>query len=329
MQNLFQQSSLTFGKAKQYVAEQAGKQQTTEMLDRAGRSIQSAIQDWNKFNWKWTLTSATITADASGNYQLPYDIKDVYAVTTTGDYPQWVPSVTRRQLTRANARNLQVAPYSYDLFSKNNSGVLRVVGGTATDLTLEYYRRMTVPCTVTASGLYTQQGRGWLAGTEGVWAGANIGNPVAYATTFNLATATSGPVVVTAIKQEVGVVSDPEGEVSLVLGPLATARNSSLHLSNVTALNNIATASATVTATVGGDNVFLDIPESYEWGILARAVVHFMAGVGGPADKMAEWKQQAATALEEALRDDREQEDTDISFMPAPPIYPYNPNRIY
>lgn len=317
MQNLFQQSSLTFGNAKQYVAEQAGKQQTTEMLDRAGRSIQSAIQDWNKFNWKWTLTSATITADASGNYQLPYDIKDVYAVTTTGDYPQWVPSVTRRQLTRANARNLQVAPYSYDLFSKNNSGLLRVVGGEATDLTLEYYRRMTVPCTVTASGLaaLNQATQVHCSANSGeALAGVYLGNRAFLSTAF-LGTATDDIVgVVTAVRQEVNdtlYASAQFGTTLKFTGVTATGVNTA------------------VSGTFGGDNMLLDIPESYEWGILSRAVVHFMAGVGGPADKMAEWKQQAATALEEALRDDREQEDTDISFMPAPPVYPYNPNRIY
>lgn len=314
MQNLFQQSSLTFGNAKQYVAEQAGKQQTTEMLNRAGRSIQSAIQDWNKFNWKWTLTSATISADASGNFQLPYDIKDVYAVTTTGDYPQWVPSVSRRQLTRANARNLQVAPCSYDLYNKNNSGTLRIVGGTATALTLEYYRRMTVPCAVTASALAALNNTHEVhssAGYGSALAGVNIGSPVIFTSGY---AADNEVMFVTAVRQETADALYAEPQYGITLGLSGSA---------------CVGFSTAIAATIGGDNILLDVPETYEWGILSRAVVHFMAGVGGPADKMAEWKQQSATALEEALRDDRDAEDTDICFMPMPPVYPYNPNRIY
>jgi len=327
MPNLFQQSSLTFGSAKQFIAEQAGKQQTTEMLNRAGRSLQSAIQDWNKFNWKWLLTTATITASASGApFALPYDLKDIYDVYSTGTNPQWIPAISRRHATRSNVRGLATAPYAYDIFSKGGSGRLALQGSSATSLSLEYYRRMAVPCLVTGVGTQTELARGWLAATEGTWGGTQLGSPVILSTGFAKTTADQ-PILVTAVKQEHGVVTDSNSAVSLVLGALATARNSSLQFSNATA---VASASATsITATIGGDSVFLDIPETYEWGILARGVVHFLAGVGGPADKMQEWKEQSAVKLEEALRDDREAEDHDVCFAPVPTYWSYNPNRIW
>lgn len=327
MQTLFQQSSLTFGNAKQYIAEQAGKQQTTEMLNRAGRSLQAAIQDWNKFNWKWLLSTAAITASASGApFALPYDLKDVYDVYTTAASPQWIPAISRRHATRSNVRGLSTAPYAYDLFSKNGAGQLRLQGASGTSLNLEYYRRMSVPCSVSGVGTQTEIAKGWLAAVEGTWAGAQLGSPITFSSGFAKTIADIG-VVVTAVKQEDGIVTDSTGTVSLVLGALSTARNSSIQFSNATAL---ASASATsITATIGGDNVFLDIPETYEWGILARAVVHFLAGVGGPADKMQEWKEQAGMKLEEALRDDREAEDHDICFTPTPSYWSYNPNRIW
>lgn len=326
MSNLFQQSSLTFGSAKQFIAEQAGKQQTTEMLNRAGRSLQSAIQDWNKFNWKWLLSTVTITASASGApFALPYNLKDVYDVYSTGATPQWIPAISRRHATRSNIRGLATAPYAYDLFLKGNSGSLVLQGASATSLELEYYRRMTVPCSVTASGLAYYTSGNWLAGTGSTWNGVTVGSPVFFSTAFAAASSLQLAPYVTAVRQEVGVVVDEALGTTVLGAPFTNVLNSSIHFTGDSATGFGTAASATV----GGDSVFLDIPETYEWGILARAVVHFLAGVGGPADKMQEWKEQAAVKLEEALRDDREAEDHDMCFTPQPTYWSYNPNRIW
>lgn len=314
---LFQQSSLTFGSAKQFIAEQASKQQTTEMLDRAGRSLQAAIKVWNKYNWTWLLSTASLTFTSAGTASLPYDFREAYSLTWVGSNRRWIPARNRRSYDRLYGSDAvrAGAPTRYDTYLRGGFGTLSVLGASASSGTanLNYYRKMAEPCAITfASARVSATGLSHLLSTAvATFANAKVGNIFIPSTGW--ATASSN-VIVTAVSQA----PDPGGTLGLVgLVYLDTAAS--------------ATSSA-VTGAIGSDSHFLDIPGDYEWDIVNMAAAHFIAGVGGPDSKLQEFKELAANGLQRAMSDDASEEDMDISFMP--PLadteqYPWNPNRTY
>lgn len=312
---MFQQSTLTFGSAKTHIAEQAGKQQTTEMLARAGRSLQFAIKQWNTVNWSWLLSTAQLTLGTAGTAALPYDFRDVYSLTWLGQTQRWIPARTRRAYDRLyqSQASTAYAQTRYDTFLRGALGILSVSGtsvsGTAS---LSYYRKMTEPCAVTASScIITATGQPYVLSTSlGAFSGARPGNRVTFSTGFT----TASLILATAISQG----WDP------------ASANGYADILYVNASSTAATASTTVT--IGGDSYYLDIPQDYEGGILGLAAWHFMAGVGGPADKIAEFKELASSVLQEALNDDGSNEDLDICFEPPLPNdtrAAWNPNRTW
>lgn len=312
MQNLFQRSSLTLANAKTYIAEQGGKQQTTEMLNRAGRSLVSALQDWNKHNWSWLLKTTDI-AIANGSANLPYDFKDMYSIRWTGETNTWIPARTRRHYNRIVYHHTTTAlePISYNLFSMGGYGRLDLQGSTASGTaTVDYYRKLTLPCAITATGLSCASGSAHLwTSAASAFGDIYVGNPIALSAGW----ATGTSLTITAIKNEV----NPTG--GNVLG-------ASIYL------DASATASGTaISATAGGADYFVDMPQDFEWDILAQGVLHFLIGVGGPRDKVMEWKERAAMGLEKALMADKTEEDLDYGFQPDPdqPRKMWNPIMVY
>ena len=314
---LFQQSSLTFGSAKQFIAEQASKQQTTEMLDRAGRSLQAAIKVWNKYNWSWLTTSTTLTFGTAGTAALPYDFREVYSLTWLGQNRRWIPGRNRRSYDRLYQTEVtqNEAPTRYDLYLRGGSGAISVLGALSASgsANLNYYRKMTEPCAVTFAGArVSATGISHLLSTAvATFANVKVGNICIPSTGW--ATASSN-VIVTGVSQA----SDPGGTLGLI---------------GLVYLNAAATATSTaVSGAIGADTHFLDIPSDYEWDIVAMAAAHFIAGVGGPDSKLQEFKELAVSGLQRAMSDDSSEEDIDISFMPPlpdPEQFPYNPNRTY
>lgn len=314
---LFQQSSLTFGSAKQFVAEQASKQQTTEMLDRAGRSLQAAIKAWNKYNWSWLTTSTTLTFGTAGTAALPYDFREVYSLTWLGQNRRWIPGRNRRSYDRLYQTEVTQndAPTRYDLFLRGGSGAISVLGALSASgsASLKYYRKMTEPCAISfASARATATGLDYVLSTAAdAFANAKIGNIFIPSTGW--ATASSN-VIVTGVAQ----VADPGGTLGLVSLAYLSASSSA--------------TSTAISGTIGAATHFLDIPADYEWDIVAMAAAHFIAGVGGPRDKLDEFKELAVSGLQRAMSDDSSDEDIDISLMPPlpdPEQFPYNPNRTY
>lgn len=315
--SLFQQSSLTFGSAKQFIAEQASKQQTTEMKDRAGRSLQAAIKAWNRYNWTWLQTTASLVFASSGTASLPYDFREAYDLTWTGSNARWIPARARRTGTRLYSQNTSWAdvPTRYDTFLRGGFGIISVSGASASagTATLGYYRKMAEPCAVSFTGArVAATGLNYLLSTAtDAFANAKPGNIIVPSAGWATASAIS---TVTAITQAI----DPGAASGLVA---------------LAYLNTSASASATgISGSIGADTHFLDIPADYEWDIMALAVFHFLGGVGGGGDKLQQWEQLAANGLQRAMSDDSSEEDLDVAFLPPlvdPEYRPWNPNRTY
>jgi len=282
--SLFQQSNYSFGEAKRWVATQAGKQSTDEMLARAGDSIVAAVQHWNsKANWDWLITTAASISvtSATALYALPYNFKDMYTATlTAGGYPRTLKAKEKRLFTRYNPAPVPTTPFQYDLLYKGGSGLIELLPSSDSTGTLDlvYYRKMVVPCTVTAN---TRFSSGQSSGSASV-TGLRVGNPV-----FSSAFAT-GASVLTGINYSGLVVT----------------------------FNSTASINGTDYGTVyGGDNVPLDIPDHYEMNILAWAAHHFMSSLGVPQDRLGYWIQYAKDGLDDALAEHSAQpEDLDVQI---------------
>ena len=294
--SLWLQTSLSFGQAKQYVAEQANKQGSTEMLDRAGRSIQAAIQHWNSLdNWRWLLTEGTDTAlqENTSAYLLPYNFKDAYLVTHTKDGSTYVLEQKDRRNYRQLADSSETTATSgfvYDLFNQGATGAIAFLptpGASAGTFAIDYYRNMTVPCkTAVTAAIDNGSSVITLASTVGV----EVGNKLYSAS---------------------GFVSPPT--IQYIDG------------NTVTLDQNATATSAALAATAGADTDKLDIPSKYQWNILAWAVHHFMVGVGAPIERMNYWQSYAARGEQDAKTENNAlPEDLDISIEPDPKVQNWN-----
>src|SRR5690348_11580989 len=152
--SLFQQVNTTLAAAKARVAEQAGKGQTTEFLDRAGRSIQTAIKRWNGYNWQWLVVQLTPDISVLANtdlYALPPDFKDVYTLRFTGGFARPMIAKERRYYDRVVWNQVSTFPLFYNLLFKGTGSSLQImpVPNTTDTGRLLYYRKMAVPCKLT------------------------------------------------------------------------------------------------------------------------------------------------------------------------------------
>jgi hypothetical protein len=272
------------------------------MKDRAGRSIQHAVRFWNRYNWRWLQKVApdySVSASATG-IALPYDFKDVYTLRWETGAPRAILGLPRRQFDRYSYDQTVPGPVShYELMERGDQGVLGFVpaANESGTVRLRYYRRMWVPCTVTGVSVTGANGSNVLNGSG--LAGVTIGSFAAgYGTVFDPVTAT------------ITVTGTP--------------------FSSQAAMSQNWTATGTTAAglSFGGDATYLDIPEDYENGILARAAAHFLGGLGAPEGRLSYFQGMAEQELDRAIVTNHEYEDQDICFLPdtTPPFTLINPN---
>jgi hypothetical protein len=175
-------------------------------------------------------------------------------------------------------------PYWYDLFtSEHGGGVMRlfpVPAGVET-FTLDYYRRMVIPCSVTATGC-----------------SINVLNPV-ITTSSNFNGSTIGALVL----------NDP----NIISGQVIA----SIDYYNQITLDTFPDATqSSQTVTIGGDNQLLDCPEDYVEGIIALATFHFLQNKTS-GDRLKVWQAYASEELDRAKRNNAEDTpDSDMCFQP-------------
>lgn len=298
---MFRRSSLTFGNAKSRVAAKGGKT-TTDQLERAGRSIQAAINHWNEAaNWKWLTKTTTVTVDENNVGTLPYDFKDFYYETSQGAQARPLKMFDLRDYIRNVWPNsAQPGPVvGYQAFlgeSDGTFGLIPPVDSSAT-IDLAYYRNMVVPCTKTLTAVnYTDASPGFIAASM---ADVFVGNEVS--NTSAAADLPAGTVIRAVTSERVGVFSNT---------PEFTSSGQSV--------------------SVGGDDKFLDIPAKYEWEIMAWAVHHYLSDLGAPDNRTAYWLEYSKNGLKEALRNnaDRNEDMTAAILPPSPSEVVYRRNNI-
>lgn len=288
--SLFQQSSLTLANAEQFVAEQCNKQGTAEMLARARRSIQAAIRHWNKDRWNWLLTQASDISVVSGTsaYALPYDYRDMYTVRLSGSPAVPLRYADQRMYDRiVFNQTQQYTPCAYTLFKHGGTGMIELLPNpnAANTLILKYYRRLVVPMTTTSVvTVGTTSGSANITAPSGGFAGITLGSPITGSGT----------------------------------GIPASTKIKSITSSAAAVMTANATVTESVTATIGGANELLDIPEDYEWDIMAWACHHFAIGVGGSPDRVSYFLGLSGEGLARAKKADRLLDDQDLSFQSVP-----------
>ena len=296
---LFQPTSLSFGDAKTFVAEQFSKQSATGMLNRAGRAIQRAFGDWNKHNWEWNVVTAadiTVTAGTS-EYTLPFDFRDLYAcVLTTGGASRVLASDSFRNYIRHVPTRQAGFSTGYNLLRRGSTGKIQLVTTPQTDGLLEqfhYYRRMIIPCSVSATGSWSASGT-TITLVTGSLSGAHLGN----------------------ILKSAGVTDNYV--VGLDIGG-----------STLDVLNPLSASGASAAFTVGGDDCLLDVPEDYVWNLLPRACEHFLVSVNAPEKLISYWAAAARAGLSEAKGSLNNQADRIVAFVPEDwDTTNFNPNLV-
>jgi hypothetical protein len=293
--SLFQPSTLTFGSAKTRIAKKASKQNYSEFLDRAGSALQDSFKFYNKYNWRWLMTSTTaltVAADTT-DYSLPFDFKDVYGFRITTDGRErtlkGIPRSVYDRVHQVQSGN-PGETIGYDLYRSGTYGQITVQPSpdAASSTKLLYYRRMWVPCTITGvsvlctGGLDTNVGS---ASALGGFSGITQGSP--------------------AVTTNVGWTVAATYATALMSGPL------SITLSGATFT---ASANGTATFNFGGDNWYLDLPEDYENALLSRATHQFLSDLGAPEGRLSYWIQMANSEFDEAMEANHRYEDQDISF---------------
>ena len=154
---------------------------------------------------------------------------------------------------------------------------------------MRYYRRMWVPCSISATVVATGNEDTIYASaqTVGAWAGLTQSSPVAtlpagWALGSGVTHATAG-----------------------LLTPIT------LQLSGA---NMTAAVNTSGLFVFGGDTWHLDIPEDYENGLLAWATHHFLSGLGAPEKRLNYFIQLANDEFSEARAANERFEDQDIAF---------------
>lgn len=281
--SLFQQSTTTFSQAKVKVARSAGKEDNTGFLTRAGESLQAAMRFWNRAAyWDFTRTlhpDVAVDGTVTDTYDLPYDARGLYSVRMEGTNPQALQYVRRRQVDRIYGVQpwMNRADY-YDLFSAGHLGKIRLLNLSNTNtLRMRYFRRLRVPCSLSAS-VTTTNLAATITCSQGALAGAQIGAAI---------TGTGIPA---------GTVLQAISETGATMSAAATA-------------------SGSITATIGSDSAFLDIPCDYEDGVIALAKWHFLSDNGESPERLAAWNAYFTEVLDKAKGENNYNDDEEVEFV--------------
>lgn len=140
-----QMSTMTWGQAKNQVAQVVGGAGDPETDLAAEAQITAVLQDWNtRRNWQFLQVQASNISVVGGTptYVLPAAFKRPYSAildSTTLAY------VTRRRYNRVDAVQSASTPYYYTLYNEGSTGNIELIPSPVAAGTLKvwYYRLMT------------------------------------------------------------------------------------------------------------------------------------------------------------------------------------------
>lgn len=247
-----------------------------------------------------TTIDTAVTAGATG-FALPPDFKDVYDLRViSSGRGRTLTGIPRRLYDRIvqDQTGLSGELAGYDLFNHGANGIISITPPPAQGETvsLKYYRRMWVPCAVTANIFATGGGAvAYASAALGALAGVTNSSPV-YAA----------------------------GAGWVLSSTPATAYLTSPTTITLSGANMTAAANTTASMSFGGDTVALDIPEDFENGILSWATHHFLSGLGAPQGRLGYFIGLAESEFDEARAANERYEDQDIAFEVGNPTRAYN-----
>jgi hypothetical protein len=291
---LFNQSTKAISAAVQEIADAAGASGDTEMCNRAGRSLNAALEHWNtRANWEFLLTEAPpitvfppfsvtgVTASAGqSSAQMPvghgFLVDDLISVST--------PPGTRVTATAVS--------------SVGFSGSVAAGVATTDPLTAygnrDYYPLPTDWRTPYSARLYAQQST--LRPIRRRMYDRSIVNEFTIRTSvgydiFNIAS---------------------KGKIQLLPPPAATDVLQLRYYRRMTVPTTTATADA------------LDVPQDFEPYVIAWAKWHFLMDKGeGRGEQAATWLAFANDGIKTMMADQTRVPDEDLMFIPG--AYSYNP----
>lgn len=236
------------------------------------------------------------------SFDLPYDFKDVYdlRVTSTGR-GRTLTGIPRRLYDRIvqEQSSLSGELAGYDLFNHGALGRITITPPPAQSetISLKYYRRMWVPCSVTATLSATGGQDAQFASANGLggFAGITNGSPI-----YSM------------------------GAGWTVAATPCTAIITNPFVMTVSGATYTSGANGTASCSFGGDALALDIPEDFENGIMSWATHHFLSGLGAPQGRLSYYIGLAESEFDEARGANERYEDQDISFEVGNPTYTYN-----
>jgi len=329
---IFQSSSLTFGQAKKLIAEAAGKQQTPEFLDRAGRAIQNAIRRWNQQNWKWTVQQTTFAVTAgTSQYLVPPEFRDVYTLRLEGaTLDRTLVQRPRRDFDRRTWRQINAFTVAYDILWVMPQGKLELLPtpNAACTANLRYYARMSLPSNAV---LVISDVANWAAATDLYNTGTGT-----TATLFNLTVPSTAGLHVGNEWKCSNAFQAVDGITPFSL-PLVGSINAIVDSTTVRVTVDaqsrvlIGAASGAIggTLVVGGDDAFMDIPDTYLDAIMDLATAKFLRAIGSSPERVNAYQFTADQELANAMGAENDPEDMDYGFEPptAQPNYPIFPGQ--
>lgn len=330
--SLFRQTSTSFADAKHWVAKQVSKTSTPEMLDRAGEAIQDAIQDWNRYNWMWAVTSPPDgyrdpypVAIGQEFYDLPYNFKDVYdIVVQTGNSYRALRQDSKRNYDRSVPFPFNSFTVAYNLLRVGDRGQLQIQNPPDSPGTLKllYHRALTEPCSVTGTCTFRVD--------NGLNAYAGAMPPDVTASYFLPYIVVPGATA-SRIKPGNFLKASKTG-----LGTLAVGVVEQVHINDddtafISFSPRVAQASTSPITNVdfvaGGDNRPIDIPADHKIGLLSKATEIFVSSIGASDQRLAYWHQAAERGIDKALAAQGDKSDMDLTFEPSY-FNSFNPNRV-
>jgi hypothetical protein len=335
--SLFRQTTTSFTDAKAFVAGQASKQSTPEMLTKAGVAIQQAIQDWNRYNWQWLVREPgdadrapyTIAA-GQALYNLPPDFKDVYdIVLKTGSTYRALRQDTKRSFDRSVPWPLNSFTVAYNLINVGQRGKIQLQhpSDTAGTMTLLYHRVMTQPCAATTA-ICTAANDGaaeiWLDAVTDTALGRNLVCAVMSASATALSRMKAGNFMTIA-----GGVGSAAFTVTGHMGQCFQNFDGTVTVTFAERVNYTLPyiTYQPATLSVGGDYFPLDVPEDHEAAILSKATEIFLSSVGASDQRLSYWSNMAERGIDKAISSQADKSDLDLAFEPSV-FNSFNPNRV-
>lgn len=297
---LFQNSTLTVATAQTRIARSGSASDFTAELSRALEALQDAMRWFNRSDlWEFTRTYADTIPVAAGTstYALPYDCAAIYDVRLTSS-PRRLTYINRRPYDSAvYDQSYTGIPYGYDAFRQGAQGMIQLIPtpGQADNLEIKYYRRLWIPCSVSATGVSAGEDEQVLTNTNDGFAGVTVGSAI---TGTNIPAGT----YVTAVE---------------------TPRSLSISQPTTGIISN-------GTMTIGGTTKFLDVPSDYEDGIVSRAKEIYLAEREADGSRYQRFALEARAMLERAKANNFRDPDNEIVFLAPSDVGtpPYNPNAV-